>query len=810
MRSHLENEALLNDTPYGLQVITKNERKMEQKPTEPAVLSRKTSHEDVKEKSRRNTDKRSQKLHNISQKLNNKNGRKKAIINDGEKKQNNTGNDIVSETLYQVRNKNNFTRNHNKKYQNTKYSRKISPKKNKSKHFENNFTRSHLKNNNKFIKKVRKHLPQQSKKANFKDNFFKTYYETNQKMRKMGKKLSKKSKNENLKEHLTRKHKNRPMEKQKNIDLEHIVLSDFNESDVIRNTDTKIQKTIKRKELRKLPRNYEDFEEHLNINKDDLNQKEFKNRAMKSLQSYKENFKRKEEAKHTQKMLKNEGIEAMNYQDFVEKYFTRKSHKTKQNILKKRDLPARKYEDFNEYFARLRNDILYNENIGQTHYKNILHSYNYANQPWNKFYRRPGTAQPHYKERDWSLASKYFEQPYLDNLKEVRGSIFQKPGNILGYQTNKDGVPVVSSQNSRNKLPVVKTSNIEPVVGLPGMRFFNIENEDGLPMEKASNIEPKFGLPVVRYPNTEEPNDGLPVETFSHIKPGNGFRVVGSSYNEPNDGLPVDTFQHIKPWDGNGLPVVGPSYIESRDGLPVAGYSSINSRNGLPVDDNIKRIQESQMGSNNVRAESDINHTSTEYLNGKVRGKIANSKLEKQHNRTHTKCSSLHKVFMYKSIWMGASPDWTSLQLYLGSDPYTALEQTRKALDHYRTKLNDLWNIHGLTAGQGHGLDGQPWCTSHYTFHIVLWHIPLALSGQQYSIIDRKLGFHPKLKAPYSLPFFVPYASGTIEANLSRDVISLKLTVTHGYLVLKELSISGITWPGGALKLEKGESVIWS
>ncbi|XP_031550637.1 uncharacterized protein LOC116288065 [Actinia tenebrosa] len=175
-------------------------------------------------------------------------------------------------------------------------------------------------------------------------------------------------------------------------------------------------------------------------------------------------------------------------------------------------------------------------------------------------------------------------------------------------------------------------------------------------------------------------------------------------------------------------------------------------------------------------------------------------------------CSLLRKHSIYKSIWMGASPDWTSMQIHLGIDPYKALEQTKKSLLHYRDHLNDLWNIHGLTAGSGYGLDGQPWCTSHYTFHMVLWHIPFALSGQQYSIIERSLVFNPRVKVPYALPFFLPYASGTIEAVYSpnRRAVLFKVSVTHGYLILKSLVISGTVWPGKVLKLEKGEFVIWS
>ena len=92
-----------------------------------------------------------------------------------------------------------------------------------------------------------------------------------------------------------------------------------------------------------------------------------------------------------------------------------------------------------------------------------------------------------------------------------------------------------------------------------------------------------------------------------------------------------------------------------------------------------------------------------------------------------------------------------------------ALNRAKKSLDHWRSTLNDQWNIHGLIASNGYGLDGLPWATSHYSFHLVLWHIPLALSGQQYTARNASLTFWPKYSFPFNLPFFTPKAWGTIQ-----------------------------------------------
>ncbi|CAF2990139.1 unnamed protein product [Rotaria sp. Silwood2] len=82
------------------------------------------------------------------------------------------------------------------------------------------------------------------------------------------------------------------------------------------------------------------------------------------------------------------------------------------------------------------------------------------------------------------------------------------------------------------------------------------------------------------------------------------------------------------------------------------------------------------------------------------------------------------------SIWIGASQDWSVLNLWFNMDLDSALIQSEKGLNHVRQTLNDQWNTHGLYAGDGYGIGGKPWVTSHYGFHMVLWHLPFAITGQ--------------------------------------------------------------------------------
>ncbi|XP_078367102.1 uncharacterized protein LOC144651095 isoform X2 [Oculina patagonica] len=180
-----------------------------------------------------------------------------------------------------------------------------------------------------------------------------------------------------------------------------------------------------------------------------------------------------------------------------------------------------------------------------------------------------------------------------------------------------------------------------------------------------------------------------------------------------------------------------------------------------------------------------------------------------QKTLNHKNCFALEEESKFNSIWMGSDADWTTMNIHLGMDPKKALKQAEKALEHYRTKLNDFWNIHGLTAGQGYGVDGQPWCTSHYSFHMVLWHIPLALSGQRYSAVEQKLTFEPKLNVPYALPFFTPFASGTIQGRKHNKRTKYMVTVTSGKLELKLLAISKSMFPKNRINLSQGEYVTW-
>ena len=148
-----------------------------------------------------------------------------------------------------------------------------------------------------------------------------------------------------------------------------------------------------------------------------------------------------------------------------------------------------------------------------------------------------------------------------------------------------------------------------------------------------------------------------------------------------------------------------------------------------------------------------------------------------------------------------------------GLDPQKALMQAEKAIEHVRSDLNDEWNFHGLYSGTGYGLDGLPWCTSHYAFHMVLWHIPFALSGQSFSAPNATLSFDPKLPCPYKVPFYTPFATGTLQCAFiqrkNRETIKFEILSTSGDIFLQHLEVSGFQYPTEVM-LKQGKPVTWS
>jgi len=161
------------------------------------------------------------------------------------------------------------------------------------------------------------------------------------------------------------------------------------------------------------------------------------------------------------------------------------------------------------------------------------------------------------------------------------------------------------------------------------------------------------------------------------------------------------------------------------------------------------------------------------------------------------------------SIWMGGSPDWTALNLQLNQPFAYSMSQAEKVMRHWRETLNDLWNIHGLMFSTGLGYDGLPWCTSHYGFHMVLWHIPFAVSGQDFSMVNQSLTFAPKVQQPLKLPVLIPKTYGFLYMN--NNVCTLEIIMGQA-LSLRQLTVYSSSYRINSppLILQPGQSVSWS
>jgi uncharacterized protein (DUF608 family) len=131
-------------------------------------------------------------------------------------------------------------------------------------------------------------------------------------------------------------------------------------------------------------------------------------------------------------------------------------------------------------------------------------------------------------------------------------------------------------------------------------------------------------------------------------------------------------------------------------------------------------------------------------------------------------------------VWEAGSLDWCSLNLFLGNSVQQSLDEAKKIVLNWAGRLRDQWNYTDLTTAW----DGYPWCNSHYARQVILWSIPLALSGQHYFAPEGRLTFDPRIAAPAKLPFFTPTAFGTIQLLGKKRY---KLAVDFGALELSEL-----------------------
>merc|ERR1712025_806470 len=118
-----------------------------------------------------------------------------------------------------------------------------------------------------------------------------------------------------------------------------------------------------------------------------------------------------------------------------------------------------------------------------------------------------------------------------------------------------------------------------------------------------------------------------------------------------------------------------------------------------------------------------------------------------------------------------------------------AIAIAEKPYKQMRSVLRDMWNTPGLLYGEAGNFPGQPYITSHYGYHTVVWHTAIAISGQVANLAKGSLIFKSALTSPYSLPVLLPGVLGHIVALSTDDGTNrYNLNLTVGQLILQELS----------------------
>ncbi len=149
-----------------------------------------------------------------------------------------------------------------------------------------------------------------------------------------------------------------------------------------------------------------------------------------------------------------------------------------------------------------------------------------------------------------------------------------------------------------------------------------------------------------------------------------------------------------------------------------------------------------------------------------------------------------------------APPNHATLGLHLGQPVDEMLAVFESSATSYSRRINDQWNTAGLKDTAGY-----PTATSHYGMHMVAWHIPLALSGQQANLPNSSLVFAPRLQAPYSLPLLLPGVFGVLSSTTAGKY-SVRLTV--GELKLEHLAVDGHAAPAAVWLVAGGPPLAWS
>jgi hypothetical protein len=176
------------------------------------------------------------------------------------------------------------------------------------------------------------------------------------------------------------------------------------------------------------------------------------------------------------------------------------------------------------------------------------------------------------------------------------------------------------------------------------------------------------------------------------------------------------------------------------------------------------------------------------------------------------------------SVWLGAGPTWSYLQLKLGNMSVDdALEGVRRTIETERTALADLWNLRALLQddqvappGAAPSMVNLPREQGHYAFLLPVYYLLPALSGQLNALHKGVLSFAPLYPCPYTLPWMMMDTTGLLTcapASSAAGVSSVTYTLSVSFGAVSVpaggLSVSGSAYPQ-AVDISAGESVSWT
>ena len=149
------------------------------------------------------------------------------------------------------------------------------------------------------------------------------------------------------------------------------------------------------------------------------------------------------------------------------------------------------------------------------------------------------------------------------------------------------------------------------------------------------------------------------------------------------------------------------------------------------------------------------------------------------------------------------------LTLFQNTSSLDALEAARLVADKYRLIVNDQWDYRDLSSiyDDASPIKIRPVCNSHYSRQLIMWNLPVALSGQIYDARRETLSFNPRPRVANQWAFFTPSGNGIIRKRKEDGAYVIQL-LSGGSMQLSSITIHGQKFSNGMIKIKEGENYV--